>query len=177
MGTYYSEKDALLAFYTYWAKLHPGLEDFHKRWLTSHAKIVAMRRGQIVSAVPHGQQTLYIVLAGILAKERYCTERREKLIMTVALPHMGFFTTMHFFSKNPALGDIVCLRSGFALKIPYKAILPHRDQEKAIETLVDLIINKKKSQLDHLRVLSTLPNITSQYFYFADHLSDRKSVV
>lgn len=171
MGTYHSEKEALLAFYAYWEKLHPGLEDFHQRWLLKNGEIIPMTKGQIVSAVPHGQQALYIVLAGLLAKERYCTDRREKLIMTLAVPHMGFFTTMHFFSKSPALGDIVCLRSGFVLKIPYKAIRPHRDQEKAIETLVNLIINKKKSQLDHLRVLSTLPNITSRYFYFADHLS------
>jgi len=170
MGTYYSEKEALLTFYTYWEKFHPGLEDFHKSWLLKNGEIIPMTRGQILSETPHMQSTLYIVLAGILVKERYCPDRDERLIMTVALPHMGFFTTMHFFSRSPALGDIVCLKSGLVLKIPYKAISPYRNQEKAIETLVDLIINKKKSQLDHLRVLSTLPNITNRYFYFADHL-------
>lgn len=170
MGTYYSEKEALLTFYTYWAKLHPELEDFHKRWLLKNGEIIPMTRGQILSETPHMQSTLYIVLIGILAKERYCPDRDERLIMTVALPHMGFFTTMHFFSRSPALGDIVCLKSGLVLKIPYKAIGPYRNQEKAIDTLIDLLVNKKKYQLDHLRVISTLPNITSRYFYFGDHL-------
>jgi len=90
--------------------------------------------------------------------------------MTVALPHMGFFTTMHFFSRSPALGDIVCLKSGLVLKIPYKAIGPYRNQEKAIDTLIDLLVNKKKYQLDHLRVMDSLLISTDRYFYFADQL-------
>ncbi|RKE57178.1 hypothetical protein [Sphingobacterium detergens] len=170
MGTYYSEKEALLTFYTYWEKLHPELEDFHKRWLLKNGEIIPMTRGQILSETPHMQSTLYIVLVGILAKERYCPDRDERLIMTVALPHMGFFTTMHFFSKSPALGDIVCLKSGLVLKIPYKAIGPFRNQEKAIDTLIDLLVNKKKYQLDHLRVMDSLLISTDRYFYFADHL-------
>lgn len=170
MGTYYSGNDSLVTFYNYWEKLHPNLEDFHKRWLLKNGEIIPMTRGQILSETPHMQSTLYIVLVGILAKERYCPDRDEQLIMTVALPHMGFFTTMHFFSKSPALGDIVCLKSGLVLKIPYKAIGPYRNQEKAIDTLIDLLVNKKKYQLDHLRVMDSLLISTDRYFYFADHL-------
>ncbi len=172
MGTYYSEKDALLALYNYWEKLHPGLEDFHKRWLQKNGEIIPMTRGQILSETPHMQSALFIVLVGLLAKERYCPDRDERLIMTVALPHMGFFTTMHFFSRSPALGDIVCLKPGLVLKIPYNAIGPHRNQEKAIDTLIDLLVNKKKYQLDHLRVMDSLLISTDRYFYFADHLSE-----
>lgn len=170
MGTYYSGNDSLVTFYSYWEKLHPNLENFHKRWLLENGEIIPMKRGQTLSEMPHMQSALYIVLVGILAKERYCPDRDEQLIMTVALPHMGFFTTMHFFSKSPALGDIVCLKSGLVLKIPYKAIAPYRNQEKAIDTLIDLLVNKKKYQLDHLRVMDSLLISADRYFYFADHL-------
>lgn len=170
MGTYYSGNDSLVTFYSYWEKLYPDLEDFHKRWLLKNGEIIPMKRGQILSEMPHMQSALYIVLVGILAKERYCPDRDQRLIMTVALPHVGFFTTMHFFSRSPALGDIVCLKSGLVLKIPYKAIAPYRNQEKAIDTLIDLIVNKKKYQLDHLRVMDSLLISTDRYFYFADHL-------
>ncbi|WP_286862702.1 MULTISPECIES: hypothetical protein [Sphingobacterium] len=61
MGTYYSEKDALQALYTYWEKLHPGLEDFHKRWLQKNGEIIPMTRGQILSETPQMQSALYIV--------------------------------------------------------------------------------------------------------------------
>lgn len=170
MGTYYSEKETLSAFFQYWQKIYPALDDFHKDWLIENGEIIQMTRGQIISEAPHMQSTLYIVLAGMLAKERYCPDRDEQLIMTVALPHMGFFTTMHFFSKSSALGDIVCLRPGLVLKIPYKVIARYRNQEKAIDTLIDLLVNKKKYQLDHLRVMDSIPNIMERYFFFSDHL-------
>ena len=170
MGNYHSKKEALLDFYAYWKKHCPQLEDFHWRWLTDNGEILAMKRGQPISEFPHQQSVLYIVLAGVLAKERYCPVRREKLILTVALPYMGFFTTIHIFSNRPALGDLVCIQPGLLLKIPYKAIALNRDQEAAIETLIDLLGNKKKSQLDHLRVIATIPNIMDRYFYFADNL-------
>lgn len=170
MGIYFSEKRALKDFYAYWKKVYAGVEDFHKRWLADSSEIILMKKGQILSEAPHMQSSLYIVLSGILAKERYFPDQDQRLLLTVALPHMGFFTTMHFFSKSPALGDIVCLRSGLVLKIPYKAIHPYHNQEKAIESLINLLVNKKKYQLDHLRVMDSMRLATDRYFYFADHL-------
>ncbi|WP_153846075.1 cyclic nucleotide-binding domain-containing protein [Sphingobacterium paramultivorum] len=170
MGTYYSAKEMLLKFQGYWKKFHPELGEFHKNWLLKNGQVRPMVKGETVVAAEDRQSAIYIVLAGLLVKQRYCPHRNRYNIMNVALPHMGIFTTIHFYSKSPALGDISCLRSGLLLKIPYKAIIPYRQNETAIDTLVNLLINKQKHQLDHLRVMGSIPNVTERYFYFADYL-------
>lgn len=138
MGTYYSEKDMLLKFQDYWRKFHPELGDFHKNWLLKSGQVLPMVKGMTLVSAEDRQSAIYIVLAGILVKQRYCPHRNRYNIMNVALPHMGIFTTIHFYSKSPALGDISCLRSGLVLKIPYKAIIPYRQNERAIDTMVNV---------------------------------------
>lgn len=172
MAIYYTEKEALQSFCSYWKKIFPSLEDFHKNWLKKNAQILRVKKGQVLYKSDDQQENLYIVLRGLLVKERYtgCTEQKQ--ILTVALPNMGFFTTMHCYSQSPALGDIVAIRPGMILQIPYKKIKPYRSNDKGIDTLLQLFMNKKKSQLDHFRAMDGITKATDRLFYLADNLPD-----
>ncbi|MBB2951554.1 Crp/Fnr family transcriptional regulator [Sphingobacterium sp. JUb56] len=170
MGTYYTEKEVLQDFYSYWEKIYPPLEDFHRNWLAKHAQILRVKKGQVLYESDDQQENLYIVLRGLLVKERYTTCNNNKQILTVALPNMGFFTTMHYYSKSPALGDIVAVRPGIVLQIPYKKIKPYRNNDKGIDTLLQLLMHKKKYQLEHLRAMDGITLVTDRLFYVADNL-------
>lgn len=170
MGTYYTEKEALQSFYSYWKKRHPSLEDFHKNWLEQNAQILRVKKGQVLYKSDDQQKNLYIVLRGLLVKERCTASTNQKLILTVALPNMGFFTTMHYYSQSPALGDIVAIRPGMILQIPYKKIKPYRTNDKGIDTLLQLLMNKKKYQLDHLRAMDGITLTIDRLFYLVDYL-------
>lgn len=172
MGTYYTEKEALQDFYTYWEKIYPPLEDFHRNWLAKNAQILRVKKGQVLYESDDQQENLYIVLRGLLVKERYTACNDNKQILTVALPNMGFFTTMHYYSKSPALGDIVAVRPGIVLQIPYKKIKPYRNNDKGIDTLLQLLMHKKKYQLEHLRAMDGITLVTDRLFYVADNLPD-----
>jgi len=172
MGTYYTEKEALQDFYTYWEKIYPPLEDFHCNWLAKNAQILRVKKGQVLYESDDQQENLYIVLRGLLVKERYTSCKESKQILTVALPNMGFFTTMHYYSQSPALGDIVAVRPGIVLQIPYRKIKPYRNNDTGIDTLMELLVNKKKYQLDHLRAMDGITLATDRLFYLADNLPD-----
>lgn len=172
MGTYYTEKEVLQDFYSYWEKIYPSLEDFHRNWLEKNAQILRVKKGQVLYKSDDQQENLYIVLRGLLVKERYTSCTESKQILTVALPNMGFFTTMHYYSQSPALGDIVAVRPGIILQIPYKKIKPYRNNDKGIDTLMQLLMHKKKYQLDHLRAMDGITLVTDRLFYVADNLSD-----
>ncbi|MCS3556203.1 MULTISPECIES: Crp/Fnr family transcriptional regulator [unclassified Sphingobacterium] len=172
MGTYYTEKEVLQDFYSYWEKIYPPLEDFHRNWLAKNAQILRVKKGQVLYESDDQQENLYIVLRGLLVKERYTSCSDNKQILTVALPNMGFFTTMHYYSKSPALGDIVAVRPGIVLQIPYKKIKPYRNNDKGIDTLLQLLMHKKKYQLEHLRAMDGITLTTDRLFYLADNLPD-----
>ncbi|MGA6117032.1 Crp/Fnr family transcriptional regulator [Sphingobacterium anhuiense] len=172
MGTYYTEKEALQDFYTYWEKIYPPLEDFHRNWLAKNAQILRVKKGQVLYESDDQQENLYIVLRGLLVKERYTACNDNKQILTVALPNMGFFTTMHYYSKSPALGDIVAVRPGIVLQIHYKKIKPYRNNDTGIDTLLQLLMHKKKYQLEHLRAMDGITLVTDRLFYVADNLPD-----
>ncbi|MFD2902512.1 Crp/Fnr family transcriptional regulator [Sphingobacterium anhuiense] len=172
MGTYYTEKEVLQDFYSYWEKIYPPLEDFHRNWLEKNAQILRVKKGQVLYESDDQQENLYIVLRGLLVKERYTACNDSKQILTVALPNMGFFTTMHYYSQSPALGDIVAVRPGIVLQIPYRKIKPYRNNDKGIDTLLQLLMYKKKYQLEHLRAMDGITLVTDRLFYLADNLPD-----
>lgn len=172
MGNYYTEKEVLQDFYSYWEKIYPPLEDFHRNWLEKNAQILRVKKGQVLYESDDQQENLYIVLRGLLVKERYTACNDSKQILTVALPNMGFFTTMHYYSQSPALGDIVAVRPGIVLQIPYKKIKPYRNNDKGIDTLLQLLMHKKKYQLEHLRAMDGITLVTDRLFYVADNLPD-----
>lgn len=172
MGTYYTEKEVLQDFYSYWEKIYPPLEDFHRNWLEKNAQILRVKKGQVLYESDDQQENLYIVLRGLLVKERYTACNDSKQILTVALPNMGFFTTMHYYSQSPALGDIVAVRPGIVLQIPYRKIKPYRNNDKGIDTLLQLLMHKKKYQLEHLRAMDGITLVTDRLFYLADNLPD-----
>lgn len=170
MGTYYTEKEALQSFYDYWKKVYLPLEDFHWEWLNKNGQILRVKNKQVLFKPDDPQENLYIVLRGLLIKEHDSTATDQKQILTVALPNMGFFTTMHYYSQSPALGDIVAIRPGIVLQIPYKNIKPYLHQDQGIDTLLQLFMHKKKYQLDHLRYLDTLALSTNRLYYLEEHL-------
>ncbi|AIM36825.1 hypothetical protein KO02_09010 [Sphingobacterium sp. ML3W] len=171
MGTYYTAKKAFHSFYTYWKKVYPPLNDYHKTWLEKNAQVLRVKKGEVLFESTEHEENLYIVLRGILIKERCNTEGDEKQILSVALPNTGFFTTMHYYSQSPALGNIVSIRPGLILKIPYKKINPFLGNDPGIDTLLQLLMNKKKYQLEHLRVMASIRCKTNRFFYVTDHLS------
>ena len=172
MAIYYKEKESLQDFYTFWQQIFPALEDFHTAWIAKNAKVLHLKKGQILFEAPEEQKNLYIVLRGILVKEIYSVAGDKKQILAVAMPMMGFFTTMYYDSQSPALGNIVAINQGITLQIPYKKIKPFYNNDKGIDTLLNLLIGKNKDQLDHLRFMDTNSTIKDRLFYLAGHLPE-----
>src|SRR5690606_22014299 len=79
-------------------------------------------------------------------------DRGRRQILSVALPGMALLTTDHLYSRTPSKGDIVVLRSNSTIiEIPYRAIKDFKEREPHIDTLIDVLGNKKRKQLARLR--------------------------
>jgi len=104
---------------------------------------------------------VFFVCEGILARVNYVeyNDRIKRTITSIALPHFALTSTSHLYSRTPIGGDIVALRSGTVVEIPYGAILSLKETEQAVDTLSNILINRKKRQLEtYLKVIhSTSP--------------------
>src|SRR5690606_36994704 len=97
-------------------------------------------------------------------------------ITSIAIPHLSLTSTSHLYSHTPTRGDIVALRSGIAIAIPYEAIVDFKESEPTIETLTDVLTNRKKRQLEtYLKVIhSTSP--FQRYLLFDQLMPEIRSV-
>ncbi|TYR36339.1 Crp/Fnr family transcriptional regulator [Sphingobacterium phlebotomi] len=146
--------------FEFWSKYHQ-LDASHIAWARTHVGIVPVRRGQVLHRVGEKRRMVFLVCEGLLARVDYIEfkERIKRKITSIALPHFALTSTSHLYSRTPTSGDIVALRSGIVIIIPYDAIISFKEDDPAVETLIDVLTNRKKRQLEtYLRVIhSTSP--------------------
>lgn len=123
----------LIAF---WSR-YCTLDSFHVQWIHRRAEIIRVRRGDVLCYQGELQRNLFFVLEGVLAKTttRQHLGRERRRILRIALPNAGLSTTAHLYSHTASNGNIVALRSGTVLRLPYKAVLELKLAEPAIGTL------------------------------------------
>lgn len=86
---------------------------------------------------------------------------------------MALMTTKHLYSSTPSQGDIIVLQpNSIILAIPYRAIKEFREQEPCLNTLINIIANKKKEQFAKMRLIPYTHGMFETYRYFADHLPE-----
>ena len=146
--------------FEFWSKYYQ-LDPSHIAWAHAHVGIVPVRRSQVLHRDGDRRRMVYLVCEGLLAREEYVVfeDRIKRKITSIALPHFALTSTSHLYSRTPIRGDIVALRSGMAIVIPYEAIVNFKESESAIGTLTDVLTNRKKRQLEtYLKVIhSTSP--------------------
>ncbi|NGF56526.1 Crp/Fnr family transcriptional regulator [Parapusillimonas sp. SGNA-6] len=151
MSTLRANNPGLCFLISYWSR-YCTLEPWHTDWAKQHIRVPdSLRKGQALYLEGERQKNVYLVARGLLARVRY-NDKGKRQILSVALPGMALMTTDHLYSRTPSKGDIVVLRSNsIIIEIPYRAIKDFKEREPHIDTLIDVLGNKKRKQLARLR--------------------------
>ena len=170
----HSPKAGLKLLFDFWGKYHT-LEHFHHQWAKDNLKIRIVRRGEQLNASDRPLEMTYFVATGLLARvEKADTSRRK--IMSIAIPNMALMTTSHLYTQHLYPGDIVALRAGIIITIPHPVLRQFQEHEKSIDTLIDVLSNKKKRQLAHLRRATLGYSPFERYLNFVKLLPEIKAL-
>lgn len=166
-----------------WSR-HCPLEPWHVEWARSHVQVSALSRGDELYLEGERQQQVYLVTQGMLGRVLYRLPPEDddrpmkRHILSVALPGMALMTTHHLYTDSPSRGDIVSLRSHTrVIQIPYRSILDFKEQEPHIDTLIDILSNKKRKQLSKLREISAGVPPFERYLHFAEEMPELHEVL
>lgn len=156
---------------SYWSK-YCTLEPWHTDWARRHIRIPdSLRKGDVLYLDGDRQKNVYLVARGLLARVQYHDGKRQ--ILSIALPGMALMTTDHLYSRTPSKGDIVVLRPHtIVIEIPYRAIRDFKDREPAIDTLIDVLGNKKRKQMATLRSATLGIKPFESYLRFVNELPE-----
>jgi len=132
----------LLAFW----KKHCAIEKWHIDWLKENIEVHQyLPKGEIIHLEGERHKYIYFVCRGAVARIRYDTNYKIH-ILSLALPEMALMSTSHLYSSTPSKGNIIALHSRTSIiKIPYTAITAIPYEIPEIQTLINILSNKKKS--------------------------------
>ena len=149
-----------------WSK-HCQVTPWHEAWALRHIRITNTRKNDSLYFEGVLDRSVYIVAKGMLARVQYDQNTGRRHILTVAVPGMALMTTFHLYSHTPSKGDIIVLRANTqVIQISYQELKSLKQQEPDIDTLIDVLGNKKKKQLAALRgvTLGAKPYISCLLF-------------
>lgn len=174
MSTKHSVKAGLKLLFEFWRKYHP-IDNFHYQWAKDNLKVRIVKRGELLNTADRPSEMTYFVATGLLARVEENVETGKRKIMSIAIPNMALMTTNHLYTHNLYPGDIVALRSGIIITIPHHALRHFQEHEKSIDTLIDVLSNKKKKQLALLRRATLGYSPFDRYLNFAKLLPEIKA--
>lgn len=161
----------------FWSKYHQ-LDVSHIAWAHTHTRVVRVKRGEVLHCNGERRRMVFLVCEGIIARVDYIEfkDRIKRKITSIAVPHFALTSTSHLYSRTPIGGDIVALRSGIVIAIPYEAILSFKKIVLAVDTFANVLTNRKKRQLEtYLKVIhSTSP--FQRYLLFDQLMPEIRSV-
>jgi len=138
-----SPKAGLKLLFDFWGKYH-AIDSFHYQWAKDNLKVKIVKRGEQLNPADRHSEMTYFVAKGLLARVEENAETGKRRIMSLAIPNMALMTTNHLYTHNLHSGHIVALRSGIIIAIPHHALRQFQEQEKSIDTLIDVLGNKRK---------------------------------
>jgi hypothetical protein len=175
MSNKHSPKAGLKLLFDFWGKYHT-LDQFHFQWATDHLKAMTVKRGDILNSSTRTGKMSYFVATGLLARIEEDPDTGKRKILSLAIPTMALITTHHLYSHSLHPGQIVALRSGVVIAIPHAVLRQFQQHEKSIDTLIDVLSNKKKRQLALLRQATLGYSPIERYINFSKLLPKIKAV-
>ncbi|QIH35496.1 hypothetical protein [Sphingobacterium sp. DR205] len=169
-----SHKAGLKLLFDFWGKYHT-IDNFHYQWAKDNLKVKTVKRGEQLNSTDHHQEMTYFVATGLLARIEVNPDTGKRKIMSIAIPNMALMTTNHLYTHNLHPGNIVALRSGIIITIPHLILRQFQENEKSIDTLIDVLSNKKKRQLALLRRATLGHSPFKRYLHFAKLLPEIKA--
>lgn len=160
----------LIYLIQFWQQYY-RLDDWHVSWAKQSIQVKnKLNKGTTLFYGGQSEKTVYLVARGMLAMVSY-DEDGNRSIHRVAMPGMAVTTTQHLHSKTPIETDIVVLKPNtLIIEISYKHILQFKEQEPGLNTLVNVLISKKKKQISKLLYIMREPDSFARYLLFAQEL-------
>ncbi|WON96111.1 hypothetical protein [Sphingobacterium sp. UGAL515B_05] len=174
MSIKHNPKAGFKLLFDFWGKYH-AIDHFHYQWVKDNLKVKIVKRGEQLSSADRHSEMTFFVAKGLLARVEENTETGKRRIMSLAIPNMALMTTNHLYTHHLHSGRIVALRSGIIIAIPHSVLRQFQEQEKSIDTLIDILGNKKKRQLVLLRQATLGYSPFERYLNFARLLPEIKA--
>ncbi len=147
------------------------LSDYQVSWIKSQCKVLLTKRHQILSNTVNKSHYFYFVSRGLLAHIEYLPSGKRK-IFNLAYAGMALSTTLNLYSQKRISGDLVSLRSGAVIAIPYSSILACNSEDAAINELMSRLIQQQLQFLHRLRIVCWSLRPSERYQLFIKLLSE-----
>jgi len=141
------------------------LTAYQVSWVKSQCKVVPIKRHQILSNTINKSHYFYFVSRGIVAHIEYLPTGKRKII-NLASAGRALSTSVHLYSNKRISGDLVALRSGAVIAIPYSSVLACNSEDAAVNQLISKLTNQQLQLLHKLRVISWSLQPSERYHLF-----------
>lgn len=157
----------------FWSK-HCELEESHRTWIKKHIRIYSkLKPEHMLYYEGFLDKNIFFVTTGLIGRIVENEENGRRQLINVALPGMALMSTAHLYSDTPSLGDIVVLRPDTdVVALPYQALLNYRKTERIVDTLVGMLLHKKKKQIACLLRISHAGSAFEHCLRFAKELPE-----
>ncbi len=168
-------------------KVNPGNKDFkffiehwnisyllnsdHISWSLSQCKIITTQRNQILSETADKKHYFYFVCRGLLAHISYVPFGKRKII-NLAYSGMALSSTIHLYSDAQIPGELIALRSGAIIAIPYTSLLACHPEDPAICALISRLVHQQVRFLHKMRYICWSLYPSERYKLFIKLLPD-----
>ncbi|MDR2272764.1 MAG: hypothetical protein LBF27_17780 [Sphingobacterium sp.] len=157
----------------FWSK-HCELEESHRAWIKKHIQVYSgVKTGHMLYYEGFLDKKIFFATKGLIGRVIENEETGRRQLINVALPGMALMSTAHFYSDTPSLGDIVVLRPDTDVVIlSYHALLNYRQAERIVDTLIGMLVHKKKKQLACLLRISRTSSAFERCLRFTNELPE-----
>lgn len=147
------------------------LSSDHISWSLSQCKIITTQRNQILSETADKKHYFYFVCRGLLAHISYVPFGKRKII-NLAYSGMALSSTIHLYSEAQIPGELIALRSGTIIAIPYSSLLACHPEDPAICALISRLVQQQIRFLHKMRYICWSLYPSERYKLFIKLLPD-----
>ena len=149
----------------FWAK-HCSLEEYHLQWAMESFDVMKLKRGEYLSHEGSNIKFTALVISGLLARTKEGSWEGRRRLVLIAGPFQSLSTTIHPFSNNCILGDIVALRKSIILVIGNKSIRQALQQNQQTSCLFNIISNNGARVLAKMLAVKESTSPSERYLLF-----------
>jgi len=154
-----------------------GIEPELQEWLLGYARILRVRRGEILYDEAMPREQVFFVCSGLLARVWWHSMDGRRNIRVIAQAPMMLMGTYHLYTARPSYGQIIALRSGVVLCFSRNTLRQSKLPGGSLDIMFARLLSKEKMQQDKLTNARLIMDVFERYAFFRIHLPELSAIL